>query len=156
MTEDPLTVAVSPLCRVCAHLQSGNGIPACAAFPGGIPDTFIAGEQHVDPHPGDHGIAFRKKSGTSSFFITGTRPETLFRVTCTGSTERYVPILDLWELDNAFIRYVCALPLQCRMVDAEEADAFMEQAQEYISTMNPCIREVRQKMYLSGRNNGFT
>ena len=101
------------------------------------------------------GIAFRKSSTTPSFFITGTRPETLFRVTCTGSYERYVPILDLWELDNAFIRYVRAIPLHYRPIDAEKADAFMEQSQKCIRSMNPCTREVRQKMYLSGRNNGF-
>jgi len=155
MTEDPFTDAVSPLCQVCAHLQSRAEIPACAAFPGGIPDTILAGEPHVDPCPGDRGIAFRKRSGEPSFFITGTRPETLFRVTCAGSYERYVPILDLWELDNVFIRYVCAIPLKYRQVDTTEATAFMERTQNCMNSMNPCTREVRQKMYISGRKNGF-
>ena len=155
MTEDPITDEVSPLCQVCAHLQSGAEISACAAFPGGIPDMILAGEPHVDPCPGDRGIAFRKRSGEPSFFIAGTRPETLFRVTCAGSYERYVPILDLWELDDVFIRYVRAIPLQYRPIDAEEADAFMEHAQKCLDSMNPCTREVRQKMYLSSRKNGF-
>jgi hypothetical protein len=43
------------------------------------------------------------------------------QVTRAGSSERYVPILDLWELDNDFIRYVLAVPLQYRPIDRFEA-----------------------------------
>jgi hypothetical protein len=96
-------------------------------------------------------MAFRKKSGKPSFFIAGTQPETLFRVTCAGSYERYIPILDLWELDNEFIRYVLAVPLRCRPVDRFAAAAFVDRTRECLDALNPCMREVRRMMYLRGR-----
>jgi hypothetical protein len=121
MAEAPPADTVSPLCLVCTHFTSGAGKPACTAFPEGIPDTIRAGERHIDPYPGDSGLVFHKTSGEPSFFIAGTQPETLFRVTCAGSYERYVPILDLWELDNGFIRYVLASLLTYRPIDRFEA-----------------------------------
>jgi hypothetical protein len=98
-------------------------------------------------------MAFRKKSGKPSFFIAGTQPETLFRVTCAGSYERYVPILDFWELDNDFIRYVLAIPLTYRPIDTFEAAAFLDRTRQCLEAMNPCMREVRRMMYLrSGKH----
>ncbi|MEN6611374.1 MAG: hypothetical protein ABFC24_11070 [Methanoregulaceae archaeon] len=149
-----MPITIPPLCRVCAHLMTPE-IPTCNAFPGGIPAKFLAGERHIDTVPVDHGIAFRKKTEAPSWFIAGTAPETLFRVTCTGSYERYVPILDLWELDNEFIRYILAIPLAYRPVTGQEADAFIEKTRECLEAMNPCMRENRQKMYLSTRKSDF-
>jgi hypothetical protein len=37
-------------------------IPACKAFPGGIPREISYGNNlHLTPFPGDHGIRFEKK-----------------------------------------------------------------------------------------------
>jgi len=149
MNDDPGTIAISPLCMVCAHLHRKTRTPACDAFPDGIPEEILAGGHHVDPSPGDRGIGFRKISGEPSFFIAGSHPGTLFRVTCAGSYERYVPILDLWELDNMFICYVLSVPLPIRAIDAAEADAFIDSARKCLDSMNPCMREVRRMMYLS-------
>ena len=151
MTDAPGPEPVSPLCRVCAHLHRGAGSPACDAFPGGIPDAIRAGERHVDPYPGDGGIVFRKTSGEASFFIAEAQPGILFRVTAAGSYERYVPILDLWDLDNRFIGYVLSVPFPFRPVDASDAEAFMESSRECLDAMNPCMREVRRMMYLQTR-----
>ncbi|HII75506.1 MAG TPA: hypothetical protein HA264_00320 [Methanolinea sp.] len=149
MNDDPGTNAISPLCMVCAHLHRKARPPACDAFPGGIPEDILAGRPHVTPYPGDRGIEFRKTSGEPSFFIVGSHPGTLFRVTCAGSYERYVPILDLWELDNMFICYVLSVPLPIQAVDPVEADAFVDSARKCLDAMNPCMREVRRMMYLS-------
>lgn len=154
MEEPESPVPLPPVCRVCVHLLPSKK-PACDAFPGGIPAEILAGERHIDTFPGDRGIVFRKKDSGESLFIAGTTPETLFRITCTGSYERYTPILDLWELDNGFIRYVLAIPLGCRPATAQEADAFVEKNRECLDAMNPCMREIRQKMYLNSRKSGF-
>ena len=84
-------------------------------------------------------------------FIAGIRPETLFRVTVAGSYERYVPILDLWELDNEFIRYILAAKLPVREIGEAEMDALIERNRECLDAMNPCMREVRRMMYVMGR-----
>jgi len=96
-------------------------------------------------------MAFRKASADPSFFIAETRPETLFRVTAAGSYERYVPILDLWDLDNRFIGYVLSVPFPFCPVDASDAEAFMGSSRECLDAMNPCMREVRRMMYLQSR-----
>lgn len=149
MNDDSGTNAISPLCMVCAHLHCKARPPACDAFPGGIPENILSGRRHVTPYPGDHGIEFRKTSGEPSFFIAGSHPGTLFRVTCAGSYERYVPILDQWELDNLFIGYVLCVPLPIRAIDPADADAFVDSARKCLDSMNPCMREVRRMMYLS-------
>lgn len=79
--------------------------------------------------------------------MAGSGPGTLFRVTCAGSYERYVPILDRWDLDNSFIWYVLQAPLEVRSVTAEEADEFVDTARRCLDSMNPCMREIRQMMY---------
>ncbi len=148
MPPSPHPATIPPLCMVCAHLHSGARVPACDAFPERIPEEILAGEGHVDSFPGDHGIAFRKTSGDVSFFFAETNIPTLFRVTCAGSYERYVPILDLWELDNRFIKYILAVPIAFRAADPSEADAFMESSRECLESMNPCMREIRRMMYI--------
>ncbi len=144
MTAPPV---VPPLCLVCTRYHPGT--VSCDAFPGGIPEEFLAGERHIDLVPGDHGLAFVKSSEETSFFIAETPPGTLFRVTCAGSYERYVPIIDCWELDNEFIRFFLELPFRIRAVDSAGADAFIESSRECLDSMNPCMREVRRMMYLS-------
>lgn len=148
MTDAPCPGRVPPLCRVCAHLHCGMDDPTCDAFPDGFPDDILAGVLHVDSHPGDRGIAFLKTSPDPSHFMAGSEPGTLFRVTCAGSYERYVPILDRWDLDNTFIRFVLSSPLEVRSVAAEEADEFMESARRCLDSMNPCMREIRKMMYM--------
>lgn len=148
MTDEPGPDRMPPLCRVCTHLHRGMDIPTCVAFPDGIPDDILAGILHVDSHTGDRGIAFLKTSPGPSYFMAGSEPGTLFRITCAGSYERYVPILDRWDLDNAFIRYVLSSQLEVRSVAAEEADEFVESARRCLDSMNPCMREVRQMMYM--------
>lgn len=150
MTDNPDAGAVSPLCMVCAHLHRNVSSPACDAFPEGIPEEILLGWRHVCPFPDDRGIGFRKISGEPSFFIAGLHPATLFRVTAAGSYERYVPILDLWELDNLFIGYVLSVLLPIRAIDPPGADAFVDSARSCLASMNPCMREVRKMMYLSG------
>lgn len=148
MSASPGSGKVSPLCLVCTRLHRGEGSPACDAFPEGIPDDILEGEPHVGPHQGDSGLAFRKSSMEPSFFLAGADPGTLFRVTCAGSFERYVPILDLWELDNSFIRYVLSIHLPVRALTTNDAEAFVEAARECLESMNPCMREIRRMMYL--------
>ncbi|OPX67654.1 MAG: hypothetical protein A4E37_01311 [Methanoregulaceae archaeon PtaB.Bin056] len=149
MNDELRTGWVSPLCMVCAHLRRNAESPACDAFPEGIPASILAGGRHVDSYPGDRGMGFRKLSGDPSFFVAGSHPGTLFRVTAAGSYERYVPILDLWELDNQFIGYVLSVPLTIRAIDPAGAGAFIDSARICLESMNPCMREVRRMMYLS-------
>jgi len=148
MTDTPGPDRVPPLCRVCTHLHCEVDIPECDAFSDGIPDEILAGALHVDSYPGDRGIAFLKKSPGQSHFIAGSEPGTLFRVTCAGSYERYVPILDLWDLDNTFIQYVLSVPLEIRSVTTEEAEEWVESARRCLDSMNPCMREIRRMMYM--------
>lgn len=52
------TDVIRPLCWECKHLQAGG---KCKAFPNGIPEEFLSGdEQHTEPHPNDNGIQFEK------------------------------------------------------------------------------------------------
>ncbi len=45
-----------PVCYGCAH---HFGDRMCEAFPGGIPDKIMSGEDdHTQPFPGDHGIRY--------------------------------------------------------------------------------------------------
>ena len=143
---------IPPLCQVCSHFHNSGNL-SCDAYPEGIPVQILAGERHIDIVPDDHGVAFRKKFPGDTLFLAETKPETLFRVTCAGSYERYTPILDIWELDNEFIRYVLAMQLKSREITREEGEAFMEKTRECLDSMNPCMREIRQKMYLTQRKN---
>lgn len=148
MTDEPGPDRVPPLCRVCAHLHQETKIPECDAFPDSIPDEILAGALHVDPHPADRGIAFLKISPEPSHFIAGSEPGTLFRITCAGSYERYVPILDLWDLDNTSIRHVISQTIPVRFVDVSEAEAFVDARRTCLDSMNPCMREIRRMMYI--------
>jgi len=150
MNDKPDATTVSPLCMMCTHLHRNLSSPTCDAFPEEIPEEILAGWRHVCPFPDDRGIAFRKISGEPTFFIAGSHPGILFRVTASGSYERYVPILDMWELDNLFIGYVLSVSMPIRALDPVEADAFIESARICLDSMNPCMREVRKMMYLSG------
>lgn len=50
------------LCGRCKHKHLGKA--TCAAFPGGIPEVFLTGEQqHTVPYPGDNGIQFEEYRG---------------------------------------------------------------------------------------------
>ena len=43
-------------CNSCQHLRDND---KCKAFPGGIPEDILVGENdHTEPYPGDHGIQF--------------------------------------------------------------------------------------------------
>ena len=148
MTYEPGPDRLPPLCKVCAHLHPEKEIPECDAFPDAIPDEILAGALHVDSLPGDRGIAFLKLSSGPSHFIVGSEPGTLFRVTCAGTYERYVPILDLWDLDNTFIRYVISQSIPVKSVDASGAEAFVEARRACLESMNPCMREIRRMMYI--------
>lgn len=148
MADAPGRDTLPPLCTVCVHLHRGAEQHACDAFLEGIPEEILAGEPHIDPFPGDGWMGFLKDSAEPSFFIAETLPGTLFRVTCTGSCERYVPILDLWDPDDRLIRYLLSVPLPFRTVNPSEAEAFVESSRQCLDSMNPCMREVRRMMYL--------
>lgn len=47
-------------CPLCKHLLTQRGeAPRCTAFPEGIPEHIIAGEEyHLEPIEGDHGIQY--------------------------------------------------------------------------------------------------
>ncbi len=62
---------IEPRCSIrnCKHnvgAYSPNGheigqVPACDAFPKGIPDEIAYGDNlHLKPYPGDHGIQFEE------------------------------------------------------------------------------------------------
>ncbi len=148
MAPAPSPAVIPPLCSVCTHLRHGTGSHTCDAFPEGIPGEILAGEPHVNPFPGDNGRGFLKRSAEPSFFIAETGPRTLIRVTCSGSCERYVPILDEWDPDDRVIPYLLSVPLAIRPVDTFESEAFVESSRRCIDSMNPCMREVRRMMYL--------
>lgn len=45
-----------PACFACRYLRKRG---RCKAFPGGIPEAIITGENdHTEPYPGDNGIRF--------------------------------------------------------------------------------------------------
>ena len=49
------------LCARCKHLNPGEGVPTCAAFPDGIPAGIILNKlDHRKPVLGDHGIQFEE------------------------------------------------------------------------------------------------
>jgi hypothetical protein len=51
-----MSVKIS-LCDGCAHWTTAE--PRCKAFPGGIPDKFLLGDEyHTTSVPGDAGIVF--------------------------------------------------------------------------------------------------
>ncbi|MDD1701457.1 MAG: hypothetical protein LUQ31_00565 [Methanoregula sp.] len=141
-----------PLCQVCEH-GGPDTKPACDAFPGGIPKSILSGEiWHLSPYSGDQGIRFRKKHTAESYFITGDDSlEILFRITSSGTCERYVPIFDTWEQDTEFIIDLLAVGDEFRLIDSYEADAFVESAQIKKEAMNPCSLHFKQMVYLQSR-----
>jgi len=76
----------------------------------------------------------------------------LFRVTCEGIYERYVPILDEWEPDNEFVISLYDIDIDFQQVDEFEAGAFIESAQLQKNAINPCSLQFRQMMYLQNRD----
>ena len=45
-------------CLYCLHLNRKQ-IITCKAFPHGVPHDILSSEfNHINPHPGDHGIQF--------------------------------------------------------------------------------------------------
>lgn len=46
-------------CATCAHKYTTPYLPACDAFPYGIPEQLLSGElQHRTPFQNDHGIMY--------------------------------------------------------------------------------------------------
>lgn len=57
---DPVTGTAYRGCDVGRHLDP-DGMPRCAAYPGGIPLPILAGDvAHDRPLPGDRGIRFER------------------------------------------------------------------------------------------------
>lgn len=49
----------SPSCWTCVHKH--NDGPTCTAYPNGIPDAILTGEErHIEPFPGDNGIQYEQ------------------------------------------------------------------------------------------------
>lgn len=54
------SIVNTPVCHDCAHW---NEDLTCKAFPDGIPDIVLYGENdHKQPIEGDHGLQYKKKS----------------------------------------------------------------------------------------------
>lgn len=54
-----------PICAICKHLDGGGDVArwTCDAFPDGIPADILSGDfDHTQPHDGDHGITFQKRT----------------------------------------------------------------------------------------------
>jgi len=148
----PVMLHLPPLCQACRHYHSGTTL-SCAAYPDGIPGDILSGNiRHVIPCSGDHGIQFGKLVTYPAYFMTADRPvECLFRVTCDGTYERYVPILDEWEVDNEFVSVLLETETDFRRVDEFDANTFIESAQLRKAAINPCSLQFRQMMYLHSR-----
>lgn len=55
---DPKEIA----CTTCRHFVGGSIPPKCAAFPRGIPDDILDGEEdHRQPVRGDNGIQYEAR-----------------------------------------------------------------------------------------------
>lgn len=51
-----MTVTIDIACLSCRHHWGGN---QCEAFPGGIPEEILFGDNdHTEPYPGDHDIQY--------------------------------------------------------------------------------------------------
>jgi hypothetical protein len=50
---------ILPPCASCKHLHlRANERITCNAFPKGIPLLILYADDHMQPHPGDHGIQY--------------------------------------------------------------------------------------------------
>lgn len=143
---------LTPVCRACRHMKPGK-IPACDAFPEGIPGEILIGQTgHVAGYPGDNGIHFEINDPAPVYYIAGDSSfEVLFRIGPTGDCERYVPILDRWETDNEFLHVILEDEDMFRHIDSYEADAFVETEQVKRESMNPCALNIKQALYLQSR-----
>lgn len=60
-----MTIGPPPPCYTCKHMHKGALSPkhlTCDAFPDGIPDDIIFGDNmHDEPYPGDHGIQYERE-----------------------------------------------------------------------------------------------
>ena len=148
----PVQLRLPPLCQACRHHPPGSAT-SCAAYPDGIPDDILSGSlRHIIPRPGDHGIQFGRLVTYPEFFLTADKPvECLFRVTHDGTYERYVPILNVWEQDNEFIRAFLETGTGFRQVDEFDANTFIEAAHLMRSAINPCSLQFMQMRYLQRR-----
>lgn len=45
-------------CNSCKHYRPFSNPPSCTAFPNGIPDSILDGDDHREPVRGDHGIQY--------------------------------------------------------------------------------------------------
>jgi hypothetical protein len=152
MVENPVHLLLPPLCRSCRHHYL-YVTPSCAAYPEKIPGEILSGKvRHVTPCPGDQGIQFEKITADPVYFMTADPPgKCLFRITGDGGYERYVPILDTWELDNEIVLAFLENDGEFRQVDEFEASEFIDSAQIQKDAINPCSLQFRQMMYLRSR-----
>jgi hypothetical protein len=59
MRSHKMTIGPAPICIECKHYICSKGPDICEAFPEGIPDEILKGEnKHKKPFPGDRGILF--------------------------------------------------------------------------------------------------